>query len=352
MGIRQVLICVREHDYARRLAEYFSQQRKYLFRVHYCDDLEMGHHLAMTVKPEYVLIDETFSTEERRGFGSGRRFILTENADAGSHMGMSDSCAGMPGSRAGTPGSTAINQDGSDSEIPIFKYRSGKEILETMVRYSLDDAKLIVKNSNERVTVVGFFSPISRVGQTGLALEVGTQLARNDGALYLNLCSYAGGHFSGTESPTLAELLYFLEQDMPNIGLRLKTLTSQAEGLDYLNPMTSAADLQEVEPATWKKMIDALREFASYGVILLDIGCETRGAYGILEECDLILMPVLAGELEEEKIEAFSNDIRQSEMAAVLKKIRKVPMERELPKIVDSCVKLIAAEGDFCEFSQ
>ncbi len=350
MGIRQVLICVREHDYARRLAEYFSQQRKYLFRVHYCDDLEMGHHLARTVKPEYILIDEAFSAEERRGFGSGRRFILTENAEAGSHIGTPGSRAGMSTSREGTPG--GANQDGTDAEIPIFKYRSGKEILETMVRCSLDDAKLIIRDSGERVTVVGFFSPVNRIGQTGLALEVGRQLARNDSALYLNLCSYAGGHFSETENPTLAELLYFLEQDMPNIGLRLKTLTSQTEGLDYLNPMTSAADLQEVEPATWKKLIDALREHASYGVILLDIGCEVRGVYGILEECDQVLMPVLAGRYEEEKVEAFSNDIRQSEKAAVLKKIRKVPMERELPKIVDSCVKLIAAEGDFCEFSQ
>lgn len=315
---RQLLICIKEREHARRLAEYIAGQKDIFFRVNYCADAEKAVRLSGTIRPDYLLLDDAFTPEERDRIAGDRRFVLSEE---------------MP----------AIVGEG---ETAIFKYAPGSGILREMTEHSLDDAGITGVPAKERVKVIGFYSPVKRVGQTTLALAIGGRLAREDGTLYLNLCAHAGGgHFDGEEGSSLDQFLYFLEQDAPNTGLRLKKMAAQKGEMDYLRPVEHRDDLEAIGAETWTEMIGHLRKKAPYGYVLLDIGDSVRGIRGILKACDLVYMPVAADDLAAAKVNAFSRELKTAGEAEMIRKIRKVTMNRETDVIADSCARAIQAEG-------
>ena len=79
MRAKTLLICDKETEYARRLAEFISSRHEYTFRVHYCDDMETAQALAGKMAIDYALIDNRFPEEERKAVKADRMFALTEH---------------------------------------------------------------------------------------------------------------------------------------------------------------------------------------------------------------------------------------------------------------------------------
>ena len=315
---KTLLICTREKDYARRLAEYIAGKKEYMFSVHYCDSVEQGWALAREREIDYLLIDAGFSREERRSLNAKRCFVLT-----------------------GHPDETA-----EEGEIPVFKYRSGREILENIAAGCIDDRELLMRRQIRAARIVGFYSPVTRLGQTELALGVGKNLAREDSVLYLNLCAYAsGGHFREEEAGSLEDLIYYIRQDAPNMGARIRRLAGSMEGLDYLEPVTRRDDLAEVSAEEWQKMLDVLEESAGYGVILLDLGECVQGITEILKRCRHIFMPVLSDRYSEAKTEAFLTEMREAGEEVMVRGIRPVTMDQDEERLIAACSELIAHAG-------
>ena len=317
---RQLLICAGEKEYAKRLAEYIAGQKEFRFRVHYCADPMTGRQLAESLKPDYLLMDDSFTREERDRLSGRKRFVLTEDT----------------------------HTDLKEGEIAIFKYSSGREILSAVTENSLDDAGLSFhKHGRENVKIIGFYSPVKRVGQTTLVLAIGSRLASDDSTVYLNLCAYSiGGHFPENDSATLDQYLYFLDQDTPNGGLRLKSMASQRGELDYLRPVPLRDDLEAIEEHTWIRMIQMLKREAPYGYVLLDLGESVRGYRDLLKQCSIIYMPVSDDEFAAAKIASFSRELKAVGDSELIRKIRKVTMNRDISILADSCVRAIQAEGE------
>lgn len=320
---RHMLICVKDKEYAKRLAEYIAGQREYQFRVRYCSDIETARGLARYARPDYLLIDDAFSPEERASVSAMRRFLLSEEA-----------CAPV-----------------REEETAVFKYRSATEIIQAVTDSSLDDTGILnPAGKGERASIIGFYSPVKRTGQTSLALAIGSRLSRGDGTLYLNLCAHADGEYAdGEAGSTLDQYLYFLEQEAPNNSLRLKSMTAQRGEMDYLRPVALRDDLESVSEETWLRMIEGLKKEAPYGYVLLDMGDSVRGLRTILKQCSLVYMPVSDDEHGRAKAAAFSRELKTVKEAELIRKIRKVTMNRDMSVIADSCVRAIQSEGEGVE---
>ena len=286
-------------------------------------DLETADGLVRYARPDYLLIDDAFPPEERELIDAKRRFLLSEEA-----------CAPV-----------------REGEIAVFRYRPAKDILEAVTGNSLDDGGIVSPaDKKEKVKVIGFYSPVKRVGQTSLALAIGSRLSRGDSTLYLNLCAHAEGEYAdGEAGSTLDQYLYFLEQEAPNNGLRLKAMTAQRGELDYLRPVVLRDDLESVSDKTWLKMIEVMKKEAPYGYVLLDMGDSVRGLRDVLKQCAFVYMPVSDDEHGRAKAAAFSRELKAVKEADLIRKIRKVTMNRDLSVIADSCVRAIQAEGEGVE---
>lgn len=315
MRAKTLLICDKETEYARRLAEYISSRHEYTFRVHYCDDMETAQALAGKMTIDYALIDSRFPEEERKAVKADRMFVLTEH-----------------------PGEEAADA------ITVFKYRSAPQILKQVVSICLDDSQLTgCLQKDNRVRFVCFYSPVGRLGRTRLALSVGKELAREDAVLYLNLCPHeSGGYFEGCEADSLEEFVYFMRQEAPNPGLRLKNMTGNIDGVDILRPFTMSEDLAEVEDEEWETLLDVLEQDTSYGVVILDPGESVRGLRGLLGRCDEIFMPVLPDETMA-KADAFLSELKAHDEADLADMIRKINMEENHGKLTHKLVRSIRA---------
>ena len=315
MRAKTLLICDKETEYARRLAEYISSRHEYTFRVHYCDDMETAQALAGKMAIDYALIDNRFPEEERKEVKADRMFALTEH-----------------------PGEEAADA------VPVFKYRSAPQILKQVISTCLDDSQLTgCLQEGNRVRFICFYSPVGRLGRTSLALSVGKELAREDAVLYLNMCPHeSGGRFEGIEADSLEEFVYFMRQEAPNPGLRLKNMTGNIDGMDVLLPFTMSEDLAEVESEEWEMLLDVLEQDTSYGVVILDPGESVRGLHGILGRCDEILMPVLPDETMA-KADAFVRELKEHDEADVAEMIRRVNMEENHGKLTHRLAHLIRA---------
>ena len=98
----------------------------------------------------------------------------------------------------------------------IFKYQSGEQIcmclVQLLAREEKADLLRIRKRGNGRI--IGFYSPVRRLGQTRMALQKGRELSRMENVLYLNMETYAGEglYFPEERQRNMSELLYYAKQ--------------------------------------------------------------------------------------------------------------------------------------------
>ncbi len=315
---KTLLICTPEKDYARRLAELIAGRKEYMFSVHFCDSAPAAYGLSQERDIDYLLIDSSFPEDERASFRAGRRFVLTAHPD----------------------------EPAGEGERAVFKYRSGTAIIEQLAAECVDDRELVMRRRVSTARVVGFYSPVTRTGQTELAIETGRILAGGDSVLYLNLCPYARERLPECgEAGSIDDLIYFIRQDAPNISIRLGRMTGRLEGMDCLKPAAMLDDLMDVEEWEWLEMIDVLEARAGYGVIILDLSGCVRGITGILSRCSHVFMPVLDEPYCDQKTEAFLQELKREEKTGLIRTIRRVSMEEDTGRLAASCARTVENTG-------
>lgn len=143
-----------------------------------------------------------------------------------------------------------------------------------------------------RGQLIGYYSPIRRLGQTSQAIKHGIQLAKKSNVLYLNMEPYAGigGHFADEKERNLSMLLYYAKQEIGNPGLLITTLVQQMSGMDYIPPVTYPEDLKKVTTEEWLWLLREILERSIYDVLILDIGDCIQGIFDILQSCDQVYM--------------------------------------------------------------
>ena len=118
----------------------------------------------------------------------------------------------------------------------IFKYQSGEQIcmclMQLLARGEKAELLRIRKKGNGRI--IGFYSPVRRLGQTRMALRKGRELSRTENVLYLNMEVYAGtgSYFPEERQKNMSELLYYAKQESRKLAGVLAGLVKSLEGLD------------------------------------------------------------------------------------------------------------------------
>lgn len=91
----------------------------------------------------------------------------------------------------------------------IYRYQSADAIytclVEGLTASGMGDLWAVRKKN--RGQLIGYYSPIRRLGQTSQAIKHGIQLAKKSNVLYLNMEPYAGigGHFADEKERNLSD---------------------------------------------------------------------------------------------------------------------------------------------------
>lgn len=277
MSSKNLVICDRETEYAARLADYLSGKKELALQVKLCSSAKQLQKIRREEAVDVLLTEEgiVFAEEELTGISK----VICLSADGS-----------------------------GDFESPIrtiFRYQSGDEIytrlIEALAESGMGEFWNIRKKG--RGNLIGFYSPVHRLGQTSFALKKGAEMAKSENVLYMNLepCAGIGGYFP-EEKRNLSMLLYYAKQESGNPGLLITTLVKQMGELDYIPPLIFPEDLKTVTVSEWMWLFGEILNHSIYDVLILDLSDAVQGLFEILKACDCVYMPTADDPLAAAKI--------------------------------------------------
>lgn len=204
----------------------------------------------------------------------------------------------------------------------IYKYQSSDAILrDVMACYGEEEKKDDSFCRAQKAQIIGVYSPISRCLKTSFALTLGQLLALENHVLYVNLELFSGfSALMGEKySGDLADVLYFYRQG--NVGMiKLKSVVYQLGQMDYIPPVRYPNDLNQVGAKEMAEVLLKIAEQGGYETLVVDVGNYGREAEVILENCNVIYMPVREDGISISKIEEWENYLSVSEHQTILEK--------------------------------
>ena len=166
MSSRNLVICDEDENYTARLAAFFNGKRELAFQVKICRNPDELQRVQADSSKSILLLHESFYTDDLLKEWQGELLILSETKRTCGHEKIPD----------------------------LFKYQSGNkilmQILEQCEEQNMEGIWRVRKSTLGRV--IGFYSPVRRVGQTTYALTKAKELSKESNVLYMNMETYAG----------------------------------------------------------------------------------------------------------------------------------------------------------------
>lgn len=304
---RILVICDKDRDYAKRLADYLRKT-------------ECGYEIVLYTEPQnfvtemngrrasLLLIQESFMEEVDRilteeglelSTDADRKYILTEDR-------------------------TAVSNDGN----VIYKYQSAAVIV-GILGEDIEAKHRIVNDArrHEGISLTGIYSPVNHTLKTTFAIALGQILSESREVLYINLEGYNGlwDLLDLKAEYNIQDLLYEYSLDPDVLSNRIVQYTVRVDGLNVLIPVRSPYELQETDPSLWLSFISSLTSLGKYEEIILDISDSVRGVMQLLNVCSKIYMPLRKDSFSMAKLKDFDDTLaRYPDCETILSKLNKL----------------------------
>ena len=301
MSSRNLVICDPETEYAARLAAFLNGKRELAFQVKTCGSPGQIREAGGQDAVDVLLVSDACTVS---GDEADKIFVLASERDSG-------------------------------QEDAIFKYQSGEAVCMRLVQLLAkgEDAAFLGIRKKGTGRILGFYSPVHRLGQTGMALKKGRELAAEENVLYLNLEAFAGAglYFPEERNRNMSVLLYYVRQESKKMASVLAGLVRRMDGMDYVPPAVIPEDIRDVKPGEWLWLFDEVLRTSIYDTLVLDIGDCVQGLYSILGVCDEIYMPVADDPAAASKIRQFEDSLGQAGYMHVLERVIRCDRRRAAP---------------------
>lgn len=246
----------------------------------------------------------------------------------------------------------------------ISKYQSMSNIVARIVEEcgSADNIAAASLRHSAPMKVIGFYTPVTRCLQTTLALTAGQLLARRDSVLYLNFEAVSGLEILLQQNGrgSMSDLIYYNDCAREKLSAQIEYMTQNLNGLRYLPPMHSCAELHSVSGSQWIKLIKAIGEITEYRWLLLDLTEHVDGLPDLLRMCGRICTIERKDGFSQARMQQYESLLRESDYEDLFIKTTRLylPIFRELPASLHDLTRGSLAEyvqemmqgGDFLNF--
>lgn len=240
----------------------------------------------------------------------------------------------------------------------IYKYQSSEMIIREIMNYYAENADADAIYSKQKIKIYGIYSPVRQIDVTAFALALGQFLLKQYSVLYLNLELFSGikDKYGSENARGLSELMYYVNQDTEGIVYMISGMAEKLMGLDWIQPLESPEDLQDIKVEEWLKLLSIIRTQSNYEALLVQLNEGVPEFCRILEVCDRIFMPVpdkkhITGPLEE-----YKRFLIKTEQELLIKKtlslefgydgfknaqgdLEKIINDAEIQKLIESIMK-------------
>lgn len=299
-----VAILDRQEDYARLLMEFMNQQGEFGF----CTVVFTEEELYRTYEKEHK-VDILLYAEEYR------ESMITNLSKV----------------------SYCLCEDVSSDKESILKYQSASNIMNLLLERYLDLGytwKPATKNTG-RQKIIGVFSPCYEIRQSGIAISLAKYLSTKEKCIYICLQPIFPSDLLGNgEHSSLSDVIYLLKQDGVNKSVKIKQCLEQVGELDCILGTYYFAELYELNFDEIINLFTELKENLLYETIVIDFSLCTSLALDLLKVCDTLLLPQLAGEVQQSFGITFEEQLRRTGQDQLFEKLVQIliPYEEQKPK--------------------
>ena len=281
---KRLAICSKQKTYITFLAEHISHRKDLLLQLNLCFSLQKLKQIEEKYPIDIVLLDEKISYEERQKIKGKVRLVLT----------------------------TQHCKDLGAEEEEIYQYQPAKKIIEKIAGSCAREGDVFRSYyGNKKKEIIGIYSPLHRIGKTEFALALGEELGKTKEVLYINLEEY--GCLTGvmrSHDRTLADILYHVKQEVPNLSAHLNETVIQEGNLDILAPLPISTDVKEVPLEDWKMLFSRILKESMYDIVILDFSESISGILELLCYCDTLYVPIINGSIANGKMEKYQDNMK------------------------------------------
>ena len=276
MGKVILAVCDRNRMYCERLQEYLRNHLKLSFELHAFTDVEKLLQFSKGNEISLLVISEESIGRIRGGNYREIKNVIILDEQAGEWKGEE----------------TVLFPDGNIKHIS--KYLPAAQIAEGVLDMCTSRAEgfggLLGAGAAGKCHVIGFFTPLSRSGQTSLIVKMGECLSKKHKTIMLSFESFSAlpGMFDSEPEEDISDLLYFADCERDRFCLYLERIRKNKNGLDYISPAGTAMQVKEINFEKIRDLIELLAREGGYEYVLLDLKEYPDGFFDILGLCDVV----------------------------------------------------------------
>lgn len=283
-----IVIADRDELYLNNMANYMMEKAPHFEIFTFSNEESLGRFLAGEQKTDIILAD-------------AQTIDLSKVAKAGASL------------------KIVMSADGEDVDgfASVRKFQKTEHLInEILLRYAEATGKTDSVKGNRQTRIAAFYSPIGGSGVTTLALGTAlTAASQGIRTCYLNLEDIdSTGAILPRTPGTMSDVYLTLKIKSANAGVKLLSSCGREAntGLSYVTGPDSITDLMEVTGEEFRRLFQEIEFLGEYDMLVIDMGSGFHeGKIRMLEQCDSILMPMVADKLAVRKIQML---LREEEL--------------------------------------
>lgn len=207
-------------------------------------------------------------------------------------------------------------EDVTIRHISKFQQASGivDELIDFCAESSEDFRGLSTQMKMADCKVLGFYTPITKCGQTTMALRVADKLARKGSVLFLSFESFSSlSQLLGTNADQdITDLIYYAECENSKFGLYLEKIKKTVNGVDFILPAKTAMQIKEISFDKVKELLGLLSSSVGYDYVILDLTEYPEGFFDILTLCDRIFTISRSNLADSARLQQYEAVVREN----------------------------------------
>ena len=223
----------------------------------------------------------------------------------------------------------------------INKYQSSEYIFRAVMNSYTGGVEKVSQRiaTGKEMKIIGNYTPIGHCLQTTFALSMGQILAKKHKTLYLNFEAYSGlGYLLDQEFTTdITDVLYYFNCEKEKLAYRLGGMVQSLNGLDYIPPVLSYRDLNDINGEQWIQLFQEIERDSDYEYLILDLSEQMKGLFDVLRACFRVFTIVREDGFAEAKIRQYESILQSMNYEDVAVKTKKwnLPLFHRIPSGLD-----------------